>query len=515
MSVDLDAPARPDDEADAPRDLRRPGPLSRVRSYALGRPYATVIAAAVAARLVFAVTSFVVTPSALIGDEIQYVELARWLVSGKSAESWQPGYGYSLYGNTRAFLQPLVWLFWLFWPSRIFGQLLAVAFGVLTVLVAAWLVDRLAGRRWVLPAGVVAALWPSQVLFSSVALRESMIWFGYALAAAGVVVVAERRWRRSLLLGAAAWFVGLALIAGTRDQTLLAVAWSIPPAVVVAARGRRVLVTSCALVVIWIVPIWAGIGPFGWRLVEDTLPGLGQRRTFLSLEAETAFTATTILPTTTVATLPSPVDGVPRTTTTTTIRRPGGGPAGPPVATTAPTPEPTTTTTTTTPIGVPVAGADGQTYIQGYHGEIYVVDDTVRGSLSALPRGFVAVVARPFPFEASTSSTMGLAKLENVLWYVLYALALAGVVAAWRRRLLSALFLVGSSSAIVVSAALAQGNVGTAFRHRGQVLWVLVVLGAIGTDALLAWRSDRAARPHRHRRWSIRRSRHQPADAPG
>lgn len=33
-------------------------------------------------------------------------------------------------------------------------------------------------------------------------------------------------------------------------------------------------------------------------------------------------------------------------------------------------------------------------------------------------------------------------------------------------------------------AALTQGNVGTAFRHRGQILWALAILAVVGAGRL-------------------------------
>jgi multidrug transporter EmrE-like cation transporter len=105
-----------------------------------------------------------------------------------------------------------------------------------------------------------------------------------------------------------------------------------------------------------------------------------------------------------------------------------------------------------------------------------------------LPAGLVAVLARPHLWEATDKIAVSFARLENVAWFGLYAAALAGALRAPRsvRRVVA--YPAISGAGIVVVAALTQGNLGTAFRHRGQILWALVVVAVVG---LLSRRSDR------------------------
>jgi hypothetical protein len=87
-----------------------------------------------------------------------------------------------------------------------------------------------------------------------------------------------------------------------------------------------------------------------------------------------------------------------------------------------------------------------------------------------------------------------LARIENLEWYVLYALAITGIVASVRRRaartaLAFPLFVMGM---LIGIAALTQGNLGTAFRHRDQMLWALALCAAAGLQWLV--RESRWAR---------------------
>jgi hypothetical protein len=43
---------------------------------------------------------------------------------------------------------------------------------------------------------------------------------------------------------------------------------------------------------------------------------------------------------------------------------------------------------------------------------------------------------------------------------------------------------------ILVMYALTEGNIGTAYRHRGEFVWVVAILGSSGLDRLVARRRD-------------------------
>jgi hypothetical protein len=62
---------------------------------------------------------------------------------------------------------------------------------------------------------------------------------------------------------------------------------------------------------------------------------------------------------------------------------------------------------------------------------------------------------------------------------------------AWfgRRRRDVVAFPLIATGVVIAAAAVSQGNLGTAFRHRGQVLWALAVLAAIGGQRLWDRRS--------------------------
>jgi hypothetical protein len=137
--------------------------------------------------------------------------------------------------------------------------------------------------------------------------------------------------------------------------------------------------------------------------------------------------------------------------------------------------------TPTTVVTAPSAVAD----------EDLVVPSGFGNDLKALPTGFVAFALRPFPWQHGDGLSYDLAGVEELLYYPLYLLALLGVVAYRRRRDLIAFPLV---VAVLITgiASVAEGNLGSAFRHRDQLFWVVAFFAALGANHLWAlWRRPR------------------------
>lgn len=431
-------------------------------------PYAAVALLAGVTRLVFVLISFTMHQPWLIPDEGQYLGLAASVADGSGAEAWVPGYGQALYDTTRVFMVPLAFMFDVVGETRVVGQLWAAAFGVATAVAAAIVANRLAGRRAAFVAGALVAVLPSQILWSSVVLRESLVWFGLAIIAIGLANSYDES--RSDVAAVALLFGGSLALGFLRVQTMLAAAWAIVLVVLLVRRQGHGMRLALAFSVAMLVPLMAGVGLGGYELARDALPNLGAKRTLLSDDAESAFTATTVL------------------------REPGSDESDEP--------------------SVPADGRDqpdedddpdgsqgdrkgaeesvpDDALIDAGDGTQYLVEESLSANLRAIPRGAVATTLRPFPWESSTSTALRIAGLENVAWYALYCLALAG--AWWSRRKMEVLaFPVVCAGAILALAFVTQGNLGTAFRHRGQIFWVIAVLSGVALNHLLVrWHERR------------------------
>jgi hypothetical protein len=99
--------------------------------------------------------------------------------------------------------------------------------------------------------------------------------------------------------------------------------------------------------------------------------------------------------------------------------------------------------------------------------------------ITRLPSALIQVTLRPIPLYDRGSSAQIAAGIENLFWIFLYALILIQLKGLFGGKRLSfeipaALFV----SLFTVAAALYEGNVGTAFRHKGLLLPLLLLITA-------------------------------------
>jgi len=116
-------------------------------------------------------------------------------------------------------------------------------------------------------------------------------------------------------------------------------------------------------------------------------------------------------------------------------------------------------------------------------GRHIMLDNDLEATLASFPHGLVSVTLRPFPWEADGGFGRTAAALESPIWLLLILLSVVGIVAKWRSSD-EAIFLMVQVALFTGAAAVTQGNLGTAFRHRGQVLVALAVLSMVGIEHL-------------------------------
>ncbi len=410
-------------------------------------------------RTAAAVASNLMIDGVLIPDEGQYLLISRLASEGELTSEVWGGYGRSLFDSTRAFTWPLTALFWLFGPHRILGQLLSATFGAISAAAAASLASRFLRPRFALAAGLTVAIFPSQILWSSVVLRESMIW---ALLATMALVIAYSQSCVSagrILLSAVMAGVLFGGIVWLRPHTALVAIWCLYPAVLLGSnRVVRVATATCLLVV---VPWLAGFGPGGAEFAIAASGRLGVSRSYMSFAADSAIVESNI------------------------VLLPPIGSTAPPIGSTALScdkrPDANTQAVLTPLID---RTASDWVCIYDYSGNVVLVDNRLRTSVKRLPQGFLDTLVRPLPWEAYSSAAAFLAGLESILWVLLYGLAIIGV---WIHRRSHRLFLFPTLLVVVISmtGAMSHGNLGTAFRHRGQLLYALAVLAVGGVQGLV------------------------------
>ncbi|HME74015.1 MAG TPA: hypothetical protein VKM54_29765, partial [Myxococcota bacterium] len=100
-------------------------------------------------------------------------------------------------------------------------------------------------------------------------------------------------------------------------------------------------------------------------------------------------------------------------------------------------------------------------------------------ALSFLPIGLGYFLLAPAPWQVWNTRQL-LTLPEMLAWYALLPQVVAGFLFAIRRRFGAALPLASFALFGTISYALVESNLGTAYRHRAQVLVLFLVFGAIG-----------------------------------
>jgi hypothetical protein len=407
----------------------------------LGHPVLTVVVLAVLARATVVFGLAVAADGTLFQDDDTYQLMAEQKASGQT-QRWN-NYTRVLYDQTATLLVPLTLLFRAFGPSSLFGQLLVAAFAVL----AAAAVTRVAllslPASLAIATGSVVALMPSQVLFSSVVLKDAPVWAVLgALALAVAVTVSATPGKAVLALVSA--LVLLQLLAHLRLHTLVVACWALALALLLA-RGsgrRRAALAGAGLGIAVLMPFAHALGPAGLDLVRNGAVTLDERRTANAAGAATAF--------------------VP-----------------PPAPSKQPSAEPSRSATPTT---VPPPPPPAPTSDEGSSG---------RRELSGLPKGLSVMLLEPYPWQRLHNVQMRLALAENLVWWPVLGLAVVGLTAVWRHRDVLA-FPVLAGGALAILYALSEGNFGTAYRHRGEFVWAAALLAGFGLRQLHHLKASRS-----------------------
>ena len=374
------------------------------------RPVLAVFVIAFAARALLALAITIGWGGTLFLDDASYSRLAAAGADGTLSRLG--AYPEWLYDHTATLLVPISGLYAVFGPVTLVGQLYVALLGAATAAITVRLVLEFGNRRTALVAGLLVALLPSQVLWSSIIMKDAAVWATLA-ALALVVAIGARSTGRRLLLCAAAVIALLALLGLLRRHTLEVALIAMVIATLFSERPWRFVRFGGAVAILVCLPLFFEMGPAGEPFVAGAVdPGL-QR----ALNAQGAQTAVV---------------------------------------------------------------------------QTEASDQGLRANIAYLPKGITVVALRPWPWEGDGSAGVDLARVEVLVWYPLVLFALLGATSIWSQRRALA-FPVVCSGGILLMYGLAEGNLGTAFRHRGELVWTLAMLAALGIERVA--RRREAARP--------------------
>ncbi|MDQ3632369.1 MAG: hypothetical protein M3417_14085 [Actinomycetota bacterium] len=454
------------------------------------RPVLGIFVVALTVRVIAASVIAVGWDGLLFLDDAAYSRLAELAANGAIQDS----YDEFLYERTATLLVPITGLYALFGSVELLGQLVVALLGAATAALTTRLAMEILDRRFAVFAGLIVALLPSQILWSSLILKDAVVWAVLSALALVVAVAARSAGRRLALMGAAA-AVLLVLLGFLRLHSLEVACVAIVLAVLAFPRPRPLARLTGAAVLLVCVPLTFGMGVAGSSFVADN-GDPGYQRAVNAIEADSAVVAAPAPPaappdqtSSTAGTARAPAPRVPDKTSTEGGGAPTAAPpdksssdAGRAPAAASPKKTPTVPDPPPTPAPAPVAAPPD------------APSPAVGTSLAYLPTGVTVVALRPWPWERSSESLgIRMARAETIVWYPLLLLALVGLPTVLRHRRTLA-FPVLAGGAILAMYGLTEGNLGTAYRHRGEFVWVVAVLAALGAERIVTWRHKRRQR---------------------
>jgi len=119
---------------------------------------------------------------------------------------------------------------------------------------------------------------------------------------------------------------------------------------------------------------------------------------------------------------------------------------------------------------------------------------TPMGALTFLPVGLFYFLFAPFPWMLG-SVRQTVAAPEMLFWYSLMPAMLRGGRILVRERRRESIFLLLLLISLSIGYAIGQGNIGTMFRHRAQVLPIFLILAAVGRRRTLPGPAEREIVP--------------------
>jgi 4-amino-4-deoxy-L-arabinose transferase-like glycosyltransferase len=120
---------------------------------------------------------------------------------------------------------------------------------------------------------------------------------------------------------------------------------------------------------------------------------------------------------------------------------------------------------------------------------------TTEGALTAIPIGLVYLLFAPFPWDMATLR-QSITLPEMFIWWAAFPLLVLGLWYALRHRLRQVSPIVIFTTMLTLAYSVFQGNVGTAYRQRSQLLVFYFIFVAVGAVLLKERAEDKRRQQH-------------------
>ena len=257
--------------------------LVRLWGWTVAHPLLSVFVVALAARVVLALGVFAFHDGALFADDAYFQRLARDMANGSTGH-WAD-YDRAVFYATSTFLWPLTVLAKVLSPV-LPGQLMVATVGASAAALTAAIALHVLRAAWAVFAGLVMALLPSLVLWSSLTLKDAFVWC--VLAGIGLVACElEGAPTRFALVGAAGVAL-LFLMDHLRDQTFVVAVWALAVGLALGAGRQWKQRTLYGVAVLLVLPAVLGYGIAAGSWIDDSIHGVVVRREGNTIGANSA-----------------------------------------------------------------------------------------------------------------------------------------------------------------------------------------------------------------------------------
>jgi hypothetical protein len=486
----------------------RPSTIGRLRRFALARPVVTVFLVAFAVRAVAAIVIWQTRGGVLFFDDGNYHAISVDWAKGRLGD--RDPFDPFFFSENWGYLLPISIAKRVFGSSPLSGQLLVAVAGAGVAALVAALAHRCLRVGAALAAGLFVALLPSQVMWSSITLKDPFVaTLAAAVAMLVVIELSSRRWRHAAIVVA---LVGvLCVLEAVRIHSFAIACWALVIAAVLAPSPQRLARIAGATAIALLLPAALGHGLGAIDALSQK--SLTERRVLNAQSAETAV----------VRPVFHPEDATENADHAETAAADAAAAAAAAqqaaadlralaAAAAAETDESDTTTPADAEAREAAAAAAAEAAADAEREaaaaataaqeaaekaaaaqeDIVAAQDSVEKNLAYLPKGVALMILQPFLWDLTPNGSVRAAAMEHLLWYPIVALALLGLGKAWRHRRVFA-FPVAFGAGAVIATALSEGNFGTAFRHRTDFVWVVALLAGGGVSWLGDLRSRRRA----------------------
>ncbi len=239
------------------------------------RPALSVFFIALFARMLTVISVHLFSDGTLFNDDATYLDIIKTHENEPEKLSAATKFNWD---QTKGFFLPIAFLFKIFGQINFLAQIIPVLAGSITAMAVTLILLKYTRSTTALSAGILAAIYPSQVLWSSLVLRDSLVWMTLAL-----ILLTLRRWdeskdRTNFLRYGIVLSILIIYLSSVRSHTMLVACIALLIAVIWKSKTFASAKILLLVTLFVFVPFIANIGLAGQELFQFVTEGMSDFR---------------------------------------------------------------------------------------------------------------------------------------------------------------------------------------------------------------------------------------------